>query len=180
MTNKEILAELKMCYEYLLDIDDNEMEQLTKEEIKEIRTMKEKIDDIYFRLWNTTFANGEEDLTIPKEYQKDENETILIGASASADYTIQNNENGEFDEDIITSGDLGYYWYKDELGESYGDFYFESVANGFMKALDEICELSKEVGKDFDYYDKTCELTDLRNYSALWLLDKFGSDNDDE
>ena len=49
-----------------------------------------------------------------------------------------------------------------------------------MKALDEICELSKQVGKEFDYYDKTCELTELRNYSALWLLDKFGSDNDDE
>ena len=99
-------------------------------------------------------------------------ETILIGASASADYTIQNNENGEFDENIITSGDLDFYWYKKELGESYGDFYFESVANGFMKALDEICELSKQVGKDFDYYDKTCELTELRNFDSLELLDK--------
>lgn len=179
MTNKEILAELKMCYEYLLDIDDNEMEQLTQEEIKEIRIMKNKIDDIYFRLWNTTFANGEENLEIPKEYQNDDKETILIGANASADYTIQNNESGEFDEDIITCGDLDYYWYRKELGESYGDFYFESVANGFLKALDEISELSKQVGKEFDYYDKTCELTDLRNYSALWLLDKFGSDNDE-
>lgn len=57
---------------------------------------------------------------------------------------------------------------------------YDMLANGFMKALDEISGLSKQVGKDFDYYDKTCELTELRNFDSLELLDEYGSDNDDE
>lgn len=118
MTNKEILAELKRSYEYLYDIRENGccdhcMGQLQEEYTKRVNHIKEEIDELYFDIWNMLFANGEE-LAIPKEYQNDKKYTILIGNSASADYTIQNNETGEFDEEITTCGDLDYYWYDDE------------------------------------------------------------------
>lgn len=66
MTNKEILAELKICWELLTDIKDNaEREQITTEENNEIWDIREKIDNIYFRLWNSMFASGD------KEDEKD-------------------------------------------------------------------------------------------------------------
>ncbi|MBR2138597.1 MAG: hypothetical protein IJ966_04770, partial [Bacilli bacterium] len=64
-------------------------------------------------------------------------------------------------------------------GYKHTNYEYDRLANGFMKALDEINELSKQVGKDFDYYDKTCELTELRNFDSLELLDEYGSDNDE-
>ncbi len=183
MSNKEILAELKCSYEYLQDIRDNGCidhcsGQLRAEYAKRINHIAEEIDSVYFDIWNDLFANGEE-LSIPKKYQNDEQYTILIGSSASADYTIQNNETGVFDEEITTCAELDYYWYNEVLGIC-SNYMYESVANGLMNALDEICRLSKKVGEEFDYYDKTRELTGLGNYNALDLLDKFGSDNEDE
>ena len=49
-----------------------------------------------------------------------------------------------------------------------------------MKALDEISILSKETNKEFDYFDKACDLLDTSNSNVLDILDEFGSDNDDE
>lgn len=113
MTNKEILAELKTNYEYLYDIRENSYEQLNKEELEKLRQAEELIDEVYFDFWNRLFSSTE-DLSIPKQYQDTEKtgEIILIGNSPSADYTIQS-ENGNFDESIITCGDLEYYWYQD-------------------------------------------------------------------
>lgn len=54
--------------------------------------------------------------------------------------------------------------------------YIKTLENGLMNALDEISVLSKKVNKDFDYYDKLVELTDMCNSDALDFLDKFGDE----
>lgn len=179
MTNKEILAELKVCYELLNDIYENHEERFNKDEEKDIYNMKEQIDDLYFRLWNTTFTNGDKEDEKDFIIKEDDKEVIMIGQSAFSDYSIQDKESGEFDKNIATCGDLGRYWYLETLGYKHNDYEYNRLAKGFMKALDEICELSKQVGKEFDYYDKTCELTELRNFDSLNLLDEYGSDNDE-
>lgn len=115
MSNKEILSELKICYELLNDIYDNGKQKFDEKEVLEIRNIREQIDELYFRLWNTNFANGNEKDLIIKE---DDKEVIMIGQSASTDYSIQDKESGEFDRNYITCGDLDYYWYWEELEKS--------------------------------------------------------------
>lgn len=179
MTNKEMLAEFKISYEYLADIYENEFEQLESDERKEIDNILEKIDDIYFKLWNRVFASetADEDLII----EENDEETIMIGQCASADYSVQNKKTGEFDENtILTCGDLGRYWYYEAIGQKHGDYDYNVVSNGLMKALDEISILSEKCGKEFDYVDKTCELLETSESNALQFLDEFGSDNDEE
>lgn len=180
MTNKEILAELKVCYELMTDIYDNEEERFDKEEMQKIWNIKEQIDDLYFRLWNTTFTNGDKEDEKDFIIEENDEEVIMIGQSASADYSIQNKASGEFDEDIITCGDLGKYWYWETLGLKHNDYDYKVVGNGLMSALDEICRLSKLTNEDFDYFDKACDLLDTSNSNVLEFLDEFGSDNDDE
>lgn len=178
MTDKEILAELKRSYEYLQDIRDNgcidhNNGQMARS-IDKLEMAIHNIEDVYFDFYNTL---DRDELRI-KSLENNDNERVYIARNVDGDYE-------QYDYDIhdrtsFTCEDVDYYWYNKELGNSYNDYMYESIANGFMKALDEICVLSKETNKDFDYYDKTCELTGLSNFIALDLLDKFGSDNDDE
>ena len=106
MNNKEVLSELKICYELLNDIYDNGKQKFDEKEVLEIRNMREQIDELYFRLWNTNFANENEKDLIIKE---DDKEVIMIGQSASTDYSIQDKESREIDRNYITCGDLDYY-----------------------------------------------------------------------
>lgn len=180
MTNKEILAELKICWELLTDIKDNaEREQITTEENNEIWDIREKIDNIYFRLWNSMFASGDKEDEKDLIVEENDDEVIMIGQSASADYSIQNKESGEFDEDIITCADMNKYWYWEEMGYKHSDYEYNVLGNGLMSALDEICRLSKLANEDFDYFDKACDLLDTSNSNVLDILDEFGSDNDE-
>ena len=110
---------------------------------------------------------------------------IIIANNVYTDYNFVKKGTFEIEKDkyneseYTTCEDIGYNWYFDELGYKHTNYEYDRLANGFMKALDEINELSKQVGKDFDYYDKTCELTELRNFDSLELLDEYGSDNDE-
>lgn len=119
MTNKEILAELKRSYKYMHDIRENGCNdyshgQLGIKYINRIEHLQEEISNLYFDIWNMLFNNGE-DLRIPSKYQIDKKYTILIGNSISTDYTLQNNDTGELDEDIVTCDDLKYYWFFDMI-----------------------------------------------------------------
>lgn len=179
MTNKELLAELKICYEFINDICENHEGRLDEKEDLNLWHIKEQIDDLYFRIWNTTFANGDKEDEKDFIIEEDDDEVIMIGQSASADYSIQNKESGEFDEDIITCADMNKYWYWETLGMKHNDYDYQVVGNGLMSALDEICRLRKLANEDFDYVDMACDLLDTTNSNALDFLDEFGSDNDE-
>lgn len=57
--------------------------------------------------------------------------------------------------------------------------YIKHLEDGLINALDEMCSLYKELGrkKDFDYFDKLCDLSGMGNTEALNYLDKY-SEND--
>lgn len=175
MTNKEILAELKICYELLNDIDDNGNSahcngQLNKEQMGHIYKAMNELEEVYSD-FRATLDDKEMEVKV-------KDEIYHIGNYINEDYSRF------YDEELqctswVSCGDIDYYWYYDELGYGHNNFEYDKLANGFIKALDEICQLSKEVGKDFDYFDKASELVDFNNSDTLELLDKYGSDNDE-
>lgn len=186
MTNKEVLAELKICYELLQDIRENNESRFNKEEETLMWKMGEQINDLYCKVYKQTLESEykDDDLKI-KTKQDFGDEEIVIGNDVYTDYNFVKKGTYDLikdkynDFDYLTCEDLGYNWYFDEIGYKHTNWEYDKLASGFMKALDEICELSKQVGKEFDYYDKTCELTELRNFESLDLLDRYGSDNDE-
>ena len=111
MTDKEILAELKMSYEYLQDIRENgcidhcngQMEHNVDKLDKAINY----IEDIYYDFYKTL---DKETLKIDKTIL---NNDIYICGCVDGDYDIYE-KNGNVDSvDCITCGDLEYYWYND-------------------------------------------------------------------
>ena len=99
MTNKEILAELKISYENLRDIRENgcidHCNGQMKDNVDKLDKAINYIEDIYYDFYKTL-----------------DKETLKI------DKTILNNDiyekNGNVDSiDCITCGDLEYYWYND-------------------------------------------------------------------
>lgn len=182
MTNKELLAELKVCYELLNDIRENHEGRFTIEEENIIYNMEEQIDDLYSKVYGDTINSEYKDELKIKTKQEFDSD-IIIADNVYTDYNFVKKGTFEVEKDkynemeFTTCEDIGYNWYFDELGYRHTNYEYDRLANGFMKALDEINELSKQVGKDFDYYDKTCELTELRNFDSLELLDEYGSDN---
>ncbi len=174
MSNKKILAELKMCYEYLLDINKNEKEQLRYVHKKDIENMEKMISDIYSYVWENAFPSG--DLFVEEDEELGTN--TIIGKDVNNDYSVQDVETGEFEYSI--SGN----WYYEELeltdrkeikDVEYG---YELMGKGLMKALDEISRLSEKCGEEFDYYDKAQDLLETCNSNTLYFLDEFGSDNE--
>lgn len=95
MTELEILAELKIAYENLEDILENNGEQITKGETKEINFSMEILSNIYHRLYTRIKRDNKEIL-----YYKEE---LLIGNEIYLDY-IEENETEE--EYCITYKDL--------------------------------------------------------------------------
>lgn len=185
MTDKEVLAELKVCYELLNDIRENNEGRFNDDEDTILWKMGEQIDDLYSKVYkNAINSEYKDELKIKTKQEFDSD--IIIADNVYTDYNFVKKGTFEVEKDkynemeFTTCGDIGYTWYFDEIGYKHTNYEYDRLANGFMKALDEICELSKQVGKDFDYYDKTCELTELRNFDSLELLDEYGSDNDDE
>lgn len=186
MTNKEVLAELKICYELLNDIRENHEDRFSKDEETKIYNMTETINNLYCKVFGMAMESEykDDDLKV-KTKQEFEDEELIIGNNVYTDYNFV--KKGTYDitkdkynfDEYLTCEDLGYNWYFDEIGYKHTNWEYDKLANGFMKALDEICRLSKIANEDFDYYDKTCELTELHNFDSLELLDEYGSDNDE-
>lgn len=106
MTDKEILAELKMSYEYLSDIRENGCfdhcsGQLTGELKDMLNIAKRNIEDIYFNFYKTL---DKENLRV-KSLENDER--VYIAGNVGDDYEL-----GE-DSYSLTCEDTNYYWYED-------------------------------------------------------------------
>ena len=98
MTNKEILAELKKCYEYLYDIRENGCidhcnGQMEKHLIDKLEVAKYNIEDINYEFYKTL---DKKDLRVK---------------------SLENKVDGDYEvgEDCwsMTCEDLEYYWYDD-------------------------------------------------------------------
>lgn len=97
MTDKEILAELKKCYELLKNILDNQYKQL--ESTEELEKMQNVLADKYYELYER--IKQEEDISLYYE------EGIRIAPYINADYINENNE-------YIASGVLNWQkWWED-------------------------------------------------------------------
>lgn len=108
MTDKEILAELKMSYEYLSDIRENGCfdhcsGQLTCELKDMLNIAKRNIEDIYFNFYKTL---DKENLRV-KSLENDER--VYIAGNVGDDYEL-----GE-DSYSLTCEDTNYYWYEDTI-----------------------------------------------------------------
>ena len=97
MTDKEILAELKRSYHYLVDIYENaDMEQLSKDDKRSIDIATDYLANIYDKV----YKNTKEDLICKNK--------LKVGNNIVADYSSEDN-------DFILSVDLedGYKWWED-------------------------------------------------------------------
>ena len=111
MTNKEILAELKISYENLRDIRENgcidHYNGHMKDNVDKLDKAINYIEDIYYDFYKTL---DKETLKIDKTIL---NNDIYICGCVDGDYDIYE-KNGNVDSiDCITCGDLEYYWYND-------------------------------------------------------------------
>lgn len=115
MPDKEILGELKICYENLYDIRENGCAdhcdgQLENHLIKSLEVAKHTIEDIYSEFYKTL---DKESLRV-KRLENDDNK-VYISSNVSGDY--------ESDAYDLTCADTDYYWYEDQ------DFLTEENAN---------------------------------------------------
>lgn len=108
MTNKEILAELKISYENLRDIRENgcidHCNGQMRDNVNKLDKAINYIEDIYYDFYKTL---DKETLKIDKTIS--DNDVYICGC-VDGDYDIyENNVN----IDCMTCGDLEYYWYND-------------------------------------------------------------------
>ena len=111
MTDKEILAELKISYENLRDIRENgcidHCNGQMKDNVDKLDKAINYIEDSYYDFYKTL---DKETLKIDKTIL---NNDIYICGCVDGDYDIYE-KNGNVDSvDCITCGDLEYYWYND-------------------------------------------------------------------
>lgn len=109
MTNKEILAELKKCWEYLNDIDNNGNAahcggQLNDDQMKHIHKAMNELAEVYSDFRSTL---DDEEMSVVVD-----NDTYLIGNSISEDYAEFYDEENQY-TCWVTCADLDYYWYED-------------------------------------------------------------------
>ncbi len=109
MTDKEILAELKKCYEYLYDIRENGCidhcnGQMEKHLIDKLEVAKYNIEDIYYEFYKTL---DKKDLRVKSLEDKVDGDKVYIARNVDGDYEV-----GE-DYWSMTCEDLEYYWYDD-------------------------------------------------------------------
>lgn len=121
MTDKELLAELKVCYEYLNDIRENNENRYTDEEEQMIWNMEEQIDNLYQKVFKSAIESEYRDELKIEVKEKFEDSEVIIGSDISTDYNFVKKGTFEFttdeynDLDFATCGDFGVYWYYDEL-----------------------------------------------------------------
>lgn len=110
MTNKEILAELKKCWEYLNDIDNNGNAahcggQLNEDQMIHIHRAMNELAEVYSD-FRETLDDEECMVNIKNEG------TFYIGNSISEDYSEMYDEENNYTY-LVTCADLNYYWYDD-------------------------------------------------------------------
>lgn len=110
MNDKEILAELKKSYEYMMDIRENGCEdhcsgQLENENIKRLEVAMNNIAEIYSKV-REQMSDNECMINLKSG-------TYYIGNSISEDYSelYDNDNNYTY---WVTCGDLDYYWFEDD------------------------------------------------------------------
>ena len=108
MTNKEILGELKQCWEYITDIKDNEYEQLTKLECDKLSVIRKELYEIYEGLYGRLEKGNKEELRVKK---LEENDKVYISDDISGDYISVSDDTHYF---TYQDTDDDYCWYKDE------------------------------------------------------------------
>ena len=108
MTNKEILGELKQCWEYITDIKDNEYEQLTSEEHDNLYNIRNEIYEIYDNLYKRIELQNKEELRV-KKLEKDDK--VYISDDISGDYISVSDDTHYF---TYQDTDDYYCWYKDD------------------------------------------------------------------
>ena len=116
MTNREILGELKQCWEYITDIKDNQDEQLTQEEVGMLSEIRNNLIDTYNGLYNRLYNNNiqtKDELRVKKLDDIDNHLRYYISSDISGDYEIHNLKTGEIDYVSCEDCDY-YYWYKDD------------------------------------------------------------------
>ena len=106
MTDKEILAELKLSYEKLYDIRENGCAdhcsgQLTDDLIKKLEIAKSNIEDIYSEFYKTLDKNS------LRVKSLEDDEKVYIASNADGDYEVGN------DLYDMSCADANYYWYED-------------------------------------------------------------------
>lgn len=110
MTNKEILAELKISYENLRDIRENGCVdhcngQMEKHLIDKLEVAKSNIEDIYYEFYKTL---NKKDLRVKSLEDKVDGDKVYIARNVDGDYEV-----GE-DLSCMSCFDLDYFWYEDE------------------------------------------------------------------
>ena len=113
MTDKEILAELKISYENLRDIRENgcidHCNGQMKDNINKLAKAISYIENIYYDFYKTL---DKEDLKIVMEETGTYHLPYICGC-VDGDYDIYE-KNGNIDIiDCMTCEDLEYYWYND-------------------------------------------------------------------
>lgn len=105
MNDKEILGELKKCYEYLYDILENaDSEQLSSEQEEKLKVAKRNIEDIYEEVFED--KNTEHNIRIPGK------ENLIIAETPCADYYDIENDCWVSKAEVIING-KEYEWWND-------------------------------------------------------------------
>ena len=108
MTNKEILAELKISYENLRDIRENgcidHCSGQMEENISKLDNAISNVEDIYYDFYKTL---DKEDLRVKSLEHKVDGDKVYIARNVDGDYEV-----GE-ELHCMTCCDLEYYWYED-------------------------------------------------------------------
>ena len=109
MTNKEILAELKISYEKLRDIRENgcidHCNGQMKDNIDKLDKAIDYIADIYYDFYKTL---DKEDLRVKSLEHKVDGDKVYICRCVDGDYEVGK------DLSCMTCSDLDYFWYEDE------------------------------------------------------------------
>lgn len=109
MTNREILAELKISYDFVRDIRENgcadHCSGQMKENINKLDNTLSDIEDIYYDFYKTL---DKEDLRVKSLEHKVNGDKVYISRCVDGDYEVGK------DLSDMTCFDLGYFWYKDE------------------------------------------------------------------
>ena len=114
MTDKEILAELKRSYEYLIDIRENgsidHCSGQMKDNLDKLNEIINNIADIYSDFYKTLDL---ESLRV-KKLEDSKDYKVYIGSDIDTDYIVYDiNTKESYERYYITCEDVSYYWYED-------------------------------------------------------------------
>lgn len=106
MSNREILGELKTCYEYLQDIIDNsEIDQVNNNKKLLISDIQKNLAELYNEIWKKT---DDKELYVRIKNKGD----FIISEDIIFDYQEQEDEKGVY---RLSGSDLEYNWWEENL-----------------------------------------------------------------